>query len=479
MDEWTGNRPADEGPSTPPGWRPPWQEGQAGPPTGPFPGNPPTAPFPTSPAQGGTGYPPPGPAGYPPPGSAGYPPPGGPPPGGGWHWGPPSGAQHPGGPWSGGQPPGYRPAGRAVVAAIVVVGVLVAALLGGVVGHDLYRASNVQPFSGLSPGSTTPTTQGSGAPANVSAIAQEVEPGLVDVDTQITDEGIEGAGTGMVLTSNGLVLTNNHVIESANKISVTDIGNGKVYNANVVGYDRTQDVAVIQIVGASGLQTVTTGDSSKATVGEGVVAIGNAQGAGALTPAGGSITALDQTITASDEVDGSSEQLSDLIETNAGIVSGDSGGPLVDASGKVIGMDTAASSSYELSGTGTQGYSIPIDEALDIAHQIIAGTASSVVHIGETAFLGVGVRSPSSTFGGSTTSGAQIVQLVPGGPAEEAGLVEGDTITAVDGHSVTSPEGLTEVILSETPGQTVTIQYLDTSGQQQSASVTLVSGPPQ
>ena len=285
----------------------------------------------------------------------------------------------------------------------------------------------------------------------------------------------------MVLTSNGIVLTNNHVIESANKISVTDIGNGKVYEANVVGYDRSQDIAVLQLVGASGLQTVTTGDSSKVSVGQGVVAVGNANGAGG-TPsyAGGSVTALNQTITASDEVDSSSEQLTGLLETNAGIVAGDSGGPLVTADGKVVGIDTAASSSYQFASSGTQGYAIPINQALTIAHQIMNGSASSTVHIGPTAFLGVGVHAPSSALGGSTTtSGAQIVQLVAGGPADQAGLVVGDVITALDGHSVTSPQGLTNVILTEKPGNSVSVTYLDTAGQQQTVTVVLASGPPQ
>ena len=120
-----------------------------------------------------------------------------------------------------------------------------------------------------------------------------------------------------MLTSNGEILTNNHVIDGATSISVTDIGNGQTYKANVVGYDRTGDVAVIQLVGASGPARRRRSPRASATVGEGVVGVGNAGGAGGTpSSAGGSITALDQSITASDSGGGNSENLTGLIETN-------------------------------------------------------------------------------------------------------------------------------------------------------------------
>jgi S1-C subfamily serine protease len=164
-----------------------------------------------------------------------------------------------------------------------------------------------------------------------------------------------------------------------------------------------------------------------------VLALGNAGGAGG-TPAyaAGSVTALDQTIVAGEQGGGSAQQLSGLIATDADVVAGDSGGPLVDSSGRVIGMDTAGSAG----GTGRfgagqaaagQGYAIPINEAASIARQIEAGTGSGTVHIGATAFLGVGVA--------DTGNGAQITSVLPGGAAARAGLVAGDTITAIDGRA--------------------------------------------
>ena len=230
-------------------------------------------------------------------------------------------------------------------------------------------------------GSGSSSSIASGGPADASSIAKAVDPGLVDIDVTFGYENVQGAGTGMVLTPNGEVLTNNHVIDGETSISVTDVGNGRTYGAKVLGYDRSSDVAVLQLEGASGLQPVSLGNSTSVHTGAAVVAIGNAGGNGG-TPsyAGGRVTALDQSITASDEADGTSEQLAGLIETNADIQPGDSGGPLVNSSGKVIGMDTAASSgfSFEQGGTSAvQGFSIPIDTALSIAKEITAGHATS------------------------------------------------------------------------------------------------------
>ena len=348
--------------------------------------------------------------------------------------------------------------------------------------------------SGTGSGSGS-TTEGSGGPSDVSAIAQKVDPALVDINSTFSYQSAEGAGTGIVLTSTGEILTNNHVINGATSISVTDIGNGKTYTADVVGYDDSQDIAVLQLQGASGLTTANIGNSANAAVGQAVVAIGNAGGTGGTpSSAGGSVTALNQSISASDELDGTSEKLSGLIEVNADVQSGDSGGSLVNASGQVIGMDTAASESYSLqSQAGGQGFAIPINTAISIAKQIESSQSSSTVHVGETAFLGVMVEASSTQSGqnsengfgstsgnGSTTtvSGAEISQVVPNGAAEQAGLTGGDVITSLDGQTVTSAANLTTIVGSLKPGQSVSIGYTDTSGQTHTGTVVLTSGPP-
>jgi len=300
---------------------------------------------------------------------------------------------------------------------------------------------------------------------------------VVDINTTIGFGDGRAAGTGMVLTSTGEVLTNNHVISGATSISVTDVGNGKTYPATVVGYDKTGDVAVLQLHGASGLATVTP-SSASVQVGAGVVGVGNAGGTGG-TPsyAGGVVTAIDRAITATDGSDGSAEQLTGLIETNADIVAGDSGGPLVDERGHVVGMNTAASASFRFSG-GSDAYAIPIDTALTIAEQIESGQASETIHIGSTAMLGVGVQ-PDGQGSGAAGDGAVVARVIDGGPAAEAGISAGDTIIAVAGHSVSSASDLSTVMLQMKPGASVSVAYIDRSGAQHTTTVQLATGPAQ
>jgi S1-C subfamily serine protease len=341
--------------------------------------------------------------------------------------------------------------------------------------------SGGSPFGSFGSSASGQSSTASGAPSNAAAIAKKVDAGLVDIDTTLGYAGEEAAGTGMVLTSDGEILTNNHVIDGATTIKVTDIGNGKTYSATVVGYDRTQDVAVLQLVKASGLTTVTLGDSSKVTVGQAVVGIGNAGGTGG-TPsyAGGSATALNQSITASDEGGGNSEKLVDLIETNADIQAGDSGGSLVDTSGHVIGMDTAASSATQFqAATTAKSYAIPINEAAGLAKAIVAGKGSSVIHIGTTAMLGVEINPDATSVYGGTVAGASVSGVVSGTPAAGAGLVAGDTITAVDGKTVAAAAALTTDLGRDKPGDAVQITYVDSSGQSHTVTVQLASGPPQ
>jgi len=341
--------------------------------------------------------------------------------------------------------------------------------------------SGTSPFGG-SGGSGSGSTEGAGGPSDVSAIASKVDPAVVDVNSTFNYQGAEGAGTGIVLTSTGLVLTNNHVIDGATKLSVTDVGNGETYPATVVGYDNTHDVALVQLQGASGLTTAKLAPSSQ-SMGEAVVAIGNAGGTGGTpTSAGGSITALRQSITANDELTGGSEKLSGLIEVNANIEAGDSGGPLVNASGEVIGMDTAASETFAFSSEGNQGFAIPLSAALGIARQIESGHGNATVHVGATGFLGL-IEDPSDNRsflgdGAPSVSGVDIENVVPGSPAQEAGIGGDDVVTAFDGHAVSTPEQLEHLMVAHSPGNKVTITWVGTTGQSHTTTVTLVSGPP-
>jgi S1-C subfamily serine protease len=411
-----------------------------------------------------------------------------------------------------GQLPPRRRAGRSLLVAAAVVGLVAAAVAGGFAGRALTTSgrSTAASGSGTNPssggfgslpgrgsgggvpssgsGSTTPPANTTG-PSDAATIASRVDPGLVDVNTVVDYGQAQAGGTGMVLTANGEVLTNNHVIDGATSISVTDVGNGQTYQARVVGYSVTNDVAVLQLTGASGLQTVTTA-SAAASVGEQVVGIGNAGGTGG-TPsyAGGAVTATDQSITAIDDLTGTDEQLTGMIETNADIQAGDSGGPLVNDSGQVIGMDTAGSQTFQF-GSDSQGsgYAIPIATATSVASQILAGGSSSSVHIGPTAFLGIQVGGSGGFgrgnggyggFGSNPVSGVPVGGVLTGSPAANAGLVEGDVVTSVGGYAVASQNALQQVMTTDlSPGQVVTVQYTDGAGEQQSVTLTLASGPP-
>jgi S1-C subfamily serine protease len=289
-------------------------------------------------------------------------------------------------------------------------------------------------------------------------------------------QGGEAAGTGMVLTSSGEVLTNNHVIEGATSIKVIVPSTGQSYKADVLGYSVTADTALLKLEGASGLATVRTGDSSKLRRGQLERAVGNAGGTGRLTSVTGRVTGLGRTITAGDDRD--IEQLTGLIETNAAVQSGDSGGPLLDSSGRVEGMITAASESggFYFQSVTNDAYAIPINSALKVVKQIESGRSTASMHVGGTAFLGVQISSPGY---GEGAAGAVVAGVVSGSAADRAGLTTGDEITTLDGHSVTSPDGLRALLLLKHPGDKVMLTWLDQLGTQHTASVTLGSGSPQ
>jgi S1-C subfamily serine protease len=298
--------------------------------------------------------------------------------------------------------------------------------------------------------------------------------GVVVIDTNLAYQSGQGAGTGMVLTSSGEVLTNNHVIRGATTIKIVVPGTGRSYTAKVVGYDVSDDVAVLQARGAANLKTVSLGNSAEVRRGQSVKAIGNAGGAGHLVRVSGTVTAVARAVTVSDER-GGTEHLTGLIETNAALQAGDSGGPLLNAGGKVIGMDTAAatSSGFVRASSG-EGYAIPINKAVAIARRIEGGRVSARIHVGGTAFLGVEVVA--NQYGGS---GATIAAVVQNSPAASAGLVPGDLITGLAGHSISSPAQLTSLVLREKPGARASLRYLDQAGAVHTTTVTLASGPPQ
>lgn len=341
---------------------------------------------------------------------------------------------------------------------------------GGEAGEAGSGASRLGEREGRAGGSG----QGGGSSESVSdSVTSRVDGGLVDINTVLGLQRGEAAGTGMVVTSGGEVITNNHVIAGATKITATDVGNGKTYTARVVGYDYSRDIAVLQLEGASGLQTVSFGNAGTLKVGQSVATVGNAGGAGGTpTATGGQVVSLDQSITAGDELGGGHERLEGLIEMEGNLQPGDSGGPLVNSTGEVVGMDTAASQTFRLETSGDQGFAIPIDVVGAIAAEISQQHSSSTVHIGATAMLGVLVN-------GQDEEGVQVENVLSGSPAASAGISAGDVITSVGGTSIDSPTALIELTLTKHPGDTVTVAWQTSTGVRRSAVLTLTTSPPQ
>ncbi|MFI5313060.1 MAG: S1C family serine protease, partial [Candidatus Dormibacteria bacterium] len=329
------------------------------------------------------------------------------------------------------------------------------------------------PNTGTSPGGGGTGGGGSsGAPADPSAVAAKVTPGIVNINVTLGSNG-GAAGTGMVITSTGEVLTNNHVIDGETSMTVELPSTGKSYPAHVLGYDLTEDVALVQIDGGGTFKTVSIGNSSTVNIGDAVVALGNALGRnGAPSVTTGQVTNLNRTITASDQSGTDVETVTGLIQIDASIQPGDSGGPLTDANGTVIGMDTAAQAAGQFNQQGSSvAYAIPINKAMSIVKQIQSGQSTSNVHVGNTrALLGVG--------GQTGQGGVQVVEVQPGSAAANAGITVGSTITSLDGSSIASNGALRNAIVQHQPGTSVSVTWTDTSGTSHTAKVTLGTGPP-
>jgi S1-C subfamily serine protease len=471
------------------------------------------------PGYGPSGY---GPSGY---GQAGY---------GQGGYGP--GGYGPGGYGHGGYypEPGSRARRRRTLLTYVAVAVVAAAIGAGLTGYALTSnqsspsSASGQPRggSGSNPGNVPGFPSGGNSSrhgvsgSTERAVVGAVRPGLVDISSNLGYQGSQAAATGMVISSDGLVLTNNHVITDTTKLYARVLATGKQFSAKWLGYDSADDVAVIKLVGAHNLPTVPLGDSSTVNLGDKVIAIGNAYGAGRFTPEIGSITGMNRTITASDSGAATKETLHGMLQTNAGIVQGDSGGPLASTAGKVIGMNTAAATGSFGDSTQNVGFAIPINKALRIARQIISGKPGPSVQIGSTGFLGVLVPAGQASLAtrpqqqrerqlkqdqGSAgfpvqpsapvclqnqegagvpahvapaSSGALIIGELCNTPADSHGIIAGDVITSVGGHRINSPKQLTGVMLKFRPGMAVKVTWVEVNGQQHTESVTLVQAPP-
>jgi S1-C subfamily serine protease len=284
-----------------------------------------------------------------------------------------------------------------------------------------------------------------------------------------------GVGSGVIYDDQGHILTNNHVIEGAEELLVS-LPDGRSFPAELVGADPQTDLAVLKI-GGENLTVAKLGDSSQVHEGDWVVAIGNALGLpGGPTVSAGVVSALGRTVQEpAGPSGGSGPFLFDLIQTDAPINPGNSGGPLLNIAGEVIGINTLVAGQAE-PGVPAQGigFAISIKTAKTIADQLV--TTGRAVH----PYLGIRYQplNPviSAQLGIDVTEGVLVGDVLPGSPADQAGLQPGDVITAVDGVPLQEESRLAEILNSHKPGDQVTFEVLR-ENQTMTVSVTLGEMP--
>ena len=329
----------------------------------------------------------------------------------------------------------------------------------------------------------------------ISNIAQTVGTSVVSIDTTSTTTTTdsffgtsqqsqeESAGTGIIISADGLIITNRHVVPAGTTNVDVTLSDGTTYkNVQVVGRtgdSDTLDIAFLKIKDTNGkkLTPAKLGQSSKMNVGDSVVAIGNALGQFQNTVTSGIISGHGRSVQASDSDGSSSESLEDLFQTDAAINEGNSGGPLVNLDGEVIGINTAIAGDAQ-----SIGFAIPIDD--------VSGLIQSVEQTGklERPYLGVLyipiTADVASQYNLSVSSGAYVApasitgqaSVVSGGPADKAGIKEGDIITKVDGDSVDQNQSLTAILDKHSVGDKVTLTIIR-AGKTITASVTLGAAP--
>ncbi len=313
-------------------------------------------------------------------------------------------------------------------------------------------------------------------PLTPEQLSERIDSTVVTISSEFGLYGV--AGTGFVVDADGLVLTNFHVVEQATDVTAVHMGNGLIYDASILGYDKSRDLAVLKLETASDLPVASIGRSADVAVGDSVTAVGNASGAGILVPAPGRVVALNKAVTAQSSVDGSRNELTGMIQIDADVRPGDSGGPLVDAWGNVVGVDAAGLSDEARESQAPEAYAIPIDDAMAVVEQIREGRSGGTVHVGPTPYLGIGVRDVSVFRGTAPSQGAAVASVQDDSPAARTGLVRGDVIVSIDGRAVRTSADLAEEMVQRVPGQTISLEWVSEKGIRQQQSLTLELGTP-
>jgi putative serine protease PepD len=339
-----------------------------------------------------------------------------------------------------------------------VIAVIVAALLGGVVGGLLVDALRSDDDS------SSAGTEGACAATSVA------ERDLRSVVTiKVVGPGGGGSGSGSILDTDGHVLTNNHVIAAAASAGHVEVifNDGETSEAEIVGRDPSTDIAVLKLADTEDLQPIALGDSSEVRIGAPTIALGAPLGL-SNTVTSGIVSALDRNISVPGE--GSrAALLVDAIQTDASINPGNSGGALVDCEGRLIGVPTAGATVPNAAGEASAGsvgigFAVPVDLATAVADEIIA--TGKVEH----GYIGLSATPAQGADG--KPSGLRVTAVDPTGPAAQAGIQVGDVITAVDGEAVEGSDQLLALTLTKRAGTTLKME-IERAGASQTVTVTL------
>ena len=359
---------------------------------------------------------------------------------------------------------------------IATVGKGALAVLCGFGGAWLYSAQSgstgktvvYQTTESGSSKTTSVSNEKGGSGLTVAEAAAKAAPSTVEIQTEITQQsyGMFGgtyttnaAGSGVIISKDGYIVTNNHVIDGAQKITVKT-SDGTEYDAKLVGTDAKSDIAVLK-VDANGLTPATLGDSSKISVGDTAIAIGNPLGTLGGTVTDGIISATSRELVVNNES-------MKLIQTNATINSGNSGGGLFDGNGNLIGIVQSKDSGTSSSGATIEGigFAIPVNDAMEVAEQLIKNGK-----VTDRATLGVYLQTL-TTQQGNYTPGVYVTNVIDGSGAQAAGLKAYDKIVGADGKEVSSYPDLSAILKTKKPGDTVDLT-IDRDGNQIQVTVTL------
>ena len=362
---------------------------------------------------------------------------------------------------------------KGAVIACLLVAAMLAGFCGSAIGNAVFSSgSGTTVYEGKRPSTVVNTAE---VDTSKKMTAAEVYAANVNstvgITTQVTTNfwgyttQSAASGSGFILSADGYLLTNYHVIESASSIKAT-LYNGKSYDATLIGYDESNDIAVLKI-DAEGLTPVTLGDSDNLNVGDEVIAIGNPLGELTFSLTSGSVSALNREVTLSSNV------TMNLIQTDCAINSGNSGGALFNLYGEVVGITNAKFSGSSGSGASIDniGFAIPINSVRSIVDSIIEKGYVTKPYIG---VMVSDVGEESTKYG--LPEGAAVVSVTEGGPAEKAGIKANDIITEVNGKAISGKSDLSAVISEHAAGDKLTLSIYR---QGETLSVTVEIGEQQ